>query len=118
MRAPTSESAYQAVVQLLGDNIADRLRQQLGGVSVKLPKLGNERSTVFSQLVAAIGPESTDKLLKHLSGEQIYIPKGQDALLAQRNREILAAYQAGESTNQIARRLQLSTRRVRDLIKS
>jgi Mor family transcriptional regulator len=72
---------------------------------------------IYQELVAVVGLEAALRLAKYLGGSHQYFPKCDRIDLALRNRRIRAEFN-GCNQRELARSYGLSTRQVRDILKS
>lgn len=90
----------------------ERLQAALGGQEIKSPTK-KKWLTPEHPLVQAIGQDDAERLVDITRGEQFYVPFGMRQV--GKTDEVARELQAGKSTQDIARRLGISTRHVRRL---
>jgi len=71
----------------------------------------------FSALAEVIGTNAARRLCGHFGGETIYIPAGMKAILYDRNRKIVMAYDSGVTINQLVSKFELTSRRIWQILK-
>jgi len=85
----------------IGDHAAGRLRLHFGGHEAHIPK--RKRGAMYEEILAAVGQEATDELLRVYGGESFYIAKDAREMQNQ-HRVIIAEMRAqGKTWAQIAR---------------
>jgi len=104
---------FRQVVELVGPTAAMALVERYGGLELHIPT----RFSADMPLCALVGPETARKLVRMYGHTKLYIPLCQRALVAARNAEILARYQAGEPPRVIARDCQMTERWVWEIIR-
>lgn len=71
----------------------------------------------FYDVIKIIGAENAYKLSEYFSGEYLYIPKIETIQRVQRDKDIFHEVQQGHSYNNVARKYNLSSRNVREIVK-
>lgn len=114
--AISSSVTLTEIVEVIGEAAALKLVHKYGGTSPRLPALRN--CTTEHDLAVVIGLDLLTKLVVVTGGARwLYVPKCAKGLREARNREIVAAYTAGEPVEVIARRYNLSDRQVWNILK-
>ena len=72
---------------------------------------------IYRELVAVVGLEGSLRLARYLGGTHQYFPKFERIQLAGRNRAIRAEFD-GRNQRELARKFGLSTRQVREILRS
>lgn len=108
------DSALSMILDELGGDALDSLRQHLGGLDVKLPKCG-DRLADDHPAVLALGREDANRLCALMSGEKFYMPRAISMDAKSKLGAVAAALKAGGKEATIARDLNLSARHVRRL---
>lgn len=93
------------------------LVESFGGLTIEIPSKGTVSSQRRARLLAVLGFEATEKLITDYEGERVFIPRCVRAFRGQRDREIIAAYEAGQSVNVLARTYRMTDRNVRHILK-
>lgn len=107
--------SVRGLVELLGWDAAMRLVNAYGGLMVTIPT-GKRANAVADQLTELLGGPAAAVLMHHHSGERLTIPRCRDLLLAERNRALVAAYDAGTPVPELCRRYSLGERQVRGIL--
>ncbi|MBI4804444.1 MAG: DNA transposition protein [Desulfovibrio sp.] len=127
MPSAVRSSFIADLVPLVGQAVASELVRQLGGTTFPVPKRETAQGEIrYRMLVAVIGEAAADLLIYHYGGTELYIPRGARSIQEHRdaaiNEEATAAIRAGVSTtvivNELARKYQLTDRRVWDILKT
>lgn len=106
------DTACGNIYAVAGRAYFERLQAALGGQEIRPPT--NKKSlTPAHPLVQAIGQDDAERLVDLAGGEQFYVPFGMRQV--SKTDEIARELQAGAKTQDIARRLGISTRHVRRL---
>lgn len=83
--------SVQQIASLIGFPATSKLIQQFGGVQFRIGKgLRSSGQRRIALLQETLTPEQVALLMQHFSGEDLYIPRCQDAWRAWRNRCFLA----------------------------
>nr|WP_241391050.1 Mor transcription activator family protein [Serratia proteamaculans]ULG15520.1 hypothetical protein 465p1_00115 [Serratia proteamaculans] len=83
--------SVQQIASLIGFPATSKLIQQFGGVQFRIGKgLRSSGQRRIALLQEALTPEQVALLMQHFSGEDLYIPRCQDAWREWRNRCFLA----------------------------
>jgi hypothetical protein len=110
--APVDDSIWPALARVLGRETVMKLRQELGGLEIKVPghvkALGEEHV-----LVTALGRDTAELMVREFAGEEFYVR--QDNRKAERR--LLRAMDEGLSNHEIARAFGVSERHVRHQFK-
>ncbi len=121
--------------QLLYDVLKDaqvlqNLLQHFGGHTLRIPARwpphGETQNTTKHPLRQVLSPEHMQSLVRHFSGTELYIPKCNKYLCQVRNVAIVSSFSAatrqgissGQAVQELARRYQLSDRRIWGILKS
>lgn len=103
-----------ALIELVGRDAVMALVRVHGGLSFDVPV--TTRGQRYRDLVALIGEPPARALLAKYGGDAIYIAKLDAQKRAQRNAEIVAAYDAGASVPVLASRHDLTERQVYNIL--
>lgn len=83
--------SVQQIASLIGFSATSKLIQQFGGVQFRIGKgLRSSGQRRIALLQETLTPEQVALLMQHFSGEDLYIPRCQDAWREWRNRCFLA----------------------------
>lgn len=110
---------FQEVIDLVGPTAAQALVARYGGTDIRVPigKMG--RGEIKRCLIEMMGEEVATKFMQHYGGDRLYVPRCQDFLRLERNREIIAKYDRGDvSVNDLALEYALTSRRITDILKT
>jgi hypothetical protein len=102
---------------VIGLPAALALVKSYGGLELRVPIGRVVESKGRSDLIALIGPDAADRLILAYGGERLTIPRCASALRDQRDREILAAYDAGESSRKLCKTYSMTDRNLRYILK-
>ena len=115
--AISSSVTLTEIVEVIGEAAALKLVHKYGGTSPRLPAMRN--CSPEHELAELIGLDLLTQLVSVTGGARwLYVPKCAQGLRESRNREIVAAYTAGEPVESIARRYNLSDRQVWNILKN
>ena len=92
----------------IGGPALEKLLAEYGGVHLRIPR--NARPG--HPIAEVIGMSAYEQLVQIFGGECLSMPKRQSVRLEQRNLEIVSRRHAGEPIEHIARRYDLTVRRV------
>lgn len=112
----------QTIVRLVGHAKAMKIVEDLGGQEFRFPV--TPMADVLEHLVDLVGPHATDRLYRHFSGQAVYIARCDAAIRADRDRSIIARYEAllaeGHSSrgavSVLVREFRLSNRRIQAIV--
>ena len=104
------------IVELVGLPAALALVKAYGGIYLKVP-VGNRDGQTRDRLIEMMGEEAALKFIAHYGGERISMPRCEAALRDERDRRIIADYDADISAAAIAQRERLTERQVRNILK-
>jgi len=96
-----------ALSEQIGDAAAARLRMHIGGREVHIPK--RKRGRMYAEIIAAIGQESADELLRIYAGESLYIATNARELQTRHRASIAELRAQGKTWAQIAREYSFKT---------
>ena len=119
MSAPRHETKA-LLISIIGKQAAHTLMstKAICGCSLAIPKsqigLGQKTAEFLNE---TIGTEAANKLMFHLGGEKIYIPRDREGEITHRNRQIVQAYNQGQSVKDIAYQFAMSDRWVWQILK-
>lgn len=102
---------------VIGLPAALALVKSYGGLELRVPIGKAAEGKVKSGLVALLGSVAAERLIRAYGGEKLNIPRCAGALRDQRDREILAAYDAGESPRKLCRTYGMTDRNLRYILK-
>ncbi|MCG9040429.1 Mor transcription activator family protein [Laribacter hongkongensis] len=105
-------SRFDEVIRLIGEDLAARLCDVVGGQDMKIPR----SQTRFYPLDSLIGKEAAARIKDALGGLVVYIPQRRAATISRRNVEIVTAWRDGAKPSELSARFKLSERRVRDIL--
>lgn len=105
---PVADPAY--LVDLLGPTAVSALVKAFGGLVLIVPKRRDGQA--YQRIEEVAGPEAAGKLVEVFGGSPVYVAKMHADLLAARNRQIRAEYDAGISVKELARRYNLTERQI------
>lgn len=115
-------ATIQTIVRLVGHAKAMALVHDLGGQSYRFPV--SRKSDVWEYLVELIGARSAEVLCQEFGGSEVYIALCHQAIKADRNRSMIARYEAllaaGHSSRGavtvLVREFRLSNRQIENII--
>ncbi len=110
---PDTDSAL--MIELLGEELFDRIRSALGGMELAIPALRTLSADHI--LVKRLGWDDARIFCENFSGGLIYIPKKKKSY-RERDQFIINAIRAGVSRNEIAQALDITTRQLRRIVSS
>lgn len=105
------------LVDLVGIDATINLVKDFAGDDLKIPEVINGTSRMWAILVETIGPDAAAKLVKRYAGMPIYVPTCHLALLGQRDRQIVQAFDAGEPFDKVRRDFKLTCRNLYRILK-
>ena len=108
------DSALSAILDELGGDALDSLRQHLGGFDVKLPKCGDKLADDHP-VVQALGREDAGRLCELMRGASFYMPHAIAMDQKSKLGAVAVALKVGRKHVEIARDLNISARHVRRL---
>lgn len=88
-----------------------------GGTVLRVPTGAREDGQQLLELIERIGEPATRALIAAYGGERLFIPRCAQAVRDMRDRRIIAAYDAGQSVNSLAREHTLTDRQIRTILK-
>lgn len=100
-------SAWAAITELLGADVAAKLIRRYGGCRFSVPRVPRDEHP----LAELLGAEAAAKLIRRYGGCLIAVPKGTHSRDF-RDRAIRSSYRAGQSAAVLAREWQISERQV------
>lgn len=105
------------IIEVIGEAAALKLVERFGGTTQRLPALRN--ITADHPLAQCIGVDVLATLVKTINGGRwLYVAQCKRGLIAQRNREIVQRYSAGERVDALALRYRLSDRQIWNILGS
>ena len=93
------------LAQMVGEDVARILSREYGGLVLLVPK-------TVTGWVLDLPANMGEKLVRTYGGDRLYVPKMDAAARAARDRKIIAAVDAGERVQDVARRYRLTERRI------
>lgn len=107
------------LVDLVGFSATMALVKAYGGIHInKVPVHGaREHGAIRARLIELMGEEAALKLIQVYSGERLYIARCEAALRDERDRRIIADYDANTSAAVLALREGMTERNVRNILK-
>lgn len=104
---------FEDIKQVIGCEAAALLVSQFGGCSpLYIPaKLNPEHP-----LCQLLGEEAAQQLSNEFAGPSVEIPRNVALQIEQRNRLIMADREAGMTQNELARKYQMTTRNIRNIL--
>lgn len=105
------------LVELVGMPATMALVKAYGGIYLKVPTGAREDGAVRARLIGLMGAENADKLIRTYGGERVSIARCDAALRDERDRRIIADYDADVSAATIALREGMTERNVRNILK-
>lgn len=117
-------ATIQTIVGLIGYGQTMALVGDLGGQDFRFPAAGSRQSANWEHLFELVGPRDADRLVRHFDGSEVYIAQCHRALKADRNRKMIARYDAllqdGHSSrgavSVLVREFKLSNRQVEKIV--
>lgn len=88
-----------------------------GGTVLRVPTGARADGQQLLELIELIGKPATRALIAAYGGERLFIPRCAQALRDMRDRGIIAAYDAGQSVNSLAREHTMTDRQIRTILK-
>ncbi len=85
-------AVIREIIRLIGHGPAMALVREFGGQELRIPV--TDASETWAALVEVIGEQATNALCAALAGETIYIALCAEAVRAERNRAMIARYDA------------------------
>lgn len=116
-RVDTLPATARELVRMIGLDATIELVKMFGGDELAMPHKAGGTSRLWELLVEVIGGPAATRLVQETAGTRLYVPTCRDALLAERNREIARAYDAGEAFDALRRRYKVSRRHLWRLLK-
>jgi hypothetical protein len=105
------------IIEVIGEAAALQLVERFGGTTPRLPALRN--ITADHPLAQCLGIDLLTVLVKAVGGGRwLYVAQCKRGLIAQRNREIVERYSAGEKVDNLARRYSISDRHIWNILGS
>jgi len=104
-------ATLRELVEKIGLPDAYRLCRERGGVRIYIPY----QARPDCQLARIVSMEAVRALVEHWQGETIEVPKAETLLRQLRDREIRAARRQGVPRAELARRHNLTIRRIQDI---
>lgn len=111
---PTS---VQDMIDLVGAGPALALVKAFGGNVIKVPSRTSREGRMRGRLVEIMGETAAILFIDRYSSEKLSIPRCAVAVRDNRDRGIIAAYDAGQSVAILARQELLTERQVRTILK-
>ena len=105
------------LIDLVGVTPALALVRAYSGNVLKVPTGARADGQVRAQLIDIMGAEAADKFIACYGGERLPIARCQVALKDERDRQIIAAYDGGQSVPSLARERLLTERQIRTILK-
>lgn len=103
---------FEQLAELVGEEKANKLCDQVGGQDMKIPRAGCK----FSPFDSLFGKPLAAEVKAKFGGLVIYIPKQHGNACIARNAAIAAAYAQGATIAGLSERYDLTQRRVRDIV--
>jgi Mor family transcriptional regulator len=100
------------IAETIGVDGALKLMERFGGTPLYVPV----EISPADPLARCLGIESARLLAERFKREQIYIPTGARARRVVRDRDIVRRHAAGETHAALARRFNLSSRRIQSIL--
>lgn len=104
------------IIDLVGSDPALALVREFGGTVIKVPSRERREGRTREALVEAMGEPAATLFIGRYSGEMLTIARCAAALREQRDRAIIAAYDAGQPVSRIALSNRLTERQVRTIL--
>ncbi len=98
----------QQLNALIGLDATIALVKEEGGNELRLPSVVDGSSPMWARLVEIVGHNAAELLVRCWPDTRLYVPMCSPALRAQRNRDIVQRYDAGESFESIRRSYKIS----------
>ena len=110
-------ASVRALIDVIGLQAAITLVQVYGGTILKLPTRARPGGQTRERLALLIGAAAADALIAAYPGEALAMARCLAALRDRRDREIIAAYDAGARVADLARGHRLTERQIRTILK-
>lgn len=104
-------------IDLMGVNPAMALVNSYPGMQIKVP-VGLNDGLTKQRLVRILGLKAAEAFIDRHGGEHLTIPRCAGLMRSQRNAKIIAAYDGGETLNELALAYGLSVRQLRKVLNS
>lgn len=105
------------IIDLVGHMPALALVQAYPGNIIKVPTGALESGAMRTRLIGIMGPEAAETFIATYAGERLTIPRCVQALRDERDRQIIADYDAGQSVPLLAGKYTLTERQIRTILK-
>ena len=92
-------ASLRDLARVIGDHNVKNLIDQFGGLRIDVPK----STASQAKFMNALDQEGKEKITKNFSGERIYLPRYNSAMMEDRNATIIKWYKDGKSVNYISR---------------
>lgn len=105
------------LVELIGLPATLTLVKAYGGIYLKVPVGVRADGATRARLVGMLGEEAAEKLIRTYGGERVAIARCEAALRDERDRRIIAEYDANTSAATLALREGMTERNIRNILK-
>lgn len=105
------------IIELVGMAPALALVRAFPGNILKVPTGAREEGQVRNRLIGIMGFEAAETFMRVYGGERLAIPRCKAALTDERDRKIIADYDAGRSVPWLAVEYCLTERQIRTILK-
>lgn len=106
------------LIQVIGIGPALALVRAYGGNVLKMPSRARRSGVLRTRLIEILGEAAALKLIDHYAGETLAIARCDRALRDERNRRIVADYDAGWPVAALATRERMTERQIRTILAS
>lgn len=104
-------------IDLMGVRPALALINTYPGMQIKVP-VGLNDGLTKQRLVRILGLKAAEAFIDRHGGEHLTVPRCAGLMRSQRNAKIIAAYDGGETLNELALSYSLSVRQLRKVLNS
>lgn len=113
---PLPES-IRVLASLIGLPAASVLVKTYGGTIIYVPTGQNPNGKRKNELIELLGTDAAGELMRNYGAERLTIPRCQADFRDERDRQIIAEFNAGMPAGRLARRYCMTERNVRNILK-
>jgi len=109
--------SIRTLADLIGLPAASVLVKTYGGTVIQIPSGRKAEGKRLCELVQVLGFDAAEALILNYGGEHFTVPRCQADWRADRDRQMIAEYNAGMKPGSLARRYGMTDRNVRNILK-